>query len=84
MPINPTRSDRFARNGYVLLAVLAIPTMVTIIWMSIFGMNAIEQAQAGIGSLANGVSSISLATFQMLENLPLAGLTTVVMVLMTS
>lgn len=61
-----------------LLAVLAIPTMVTIIWMSIFGMNAIEQAQAGIGSLANGVSSISLATFQMLENLPLAGLTTVV------
>ena len=61
-----------------LLAVLAIPTMVTIIWMSIFGMNAIEQAQAGIGSIANGVSSISLATFQMLENLPLAGLTTVV------
>ena len=39
-------------------------------------MNAISQAQAGIGSLASGVDSISLATFQMLESLPLAGITT--------
>jgi len=46
--------------------------------MSVFGMNAIAQAQAGIGGLANGVSSISLATFQMLENLPLAEITTFV------
>jgi BCCT family betaine/carnitine transporter len=53
-----------------LFAVLVIPTLVTIVWMSIFGMNAIEQASGGVGSLANGVSSISLATFQMLENLP--------------
>ena len=59
-----------------LLAVLCVPTLVTIVWMSIFGMNAIAQAQAGIGSLADGVSSISLATFQMLENLPMAELTT--------
>ena len=59
-----------------LLAVLLIPTLVTIIWMSIFGMNAISQAQAGVGELANGVSSVSLATFQMLENLPFAELTT--------
>ena len=44
--------------------------------MSMFGMNAITQAQAGIGSLAEGVSSISLATFQMLENLPLPEITT--------
>lgn len=61
-----------------LLSVLLIPTIVTIIWMSIFGMNAIEQAQAGIGSLATGVTSISLATFQMLENLPFAEVTTIV------
>lgn len=61
-----------------LLAVLLIPTLVTIVWMSIFGMNAIEQAQAGVGSLASGVNSISLATFQMLENLPFAELTTLV------
>lgn len=65
-----------------LSAVLIIPTVVTIIWMSIFGMNAIEQAQAGIGSLAGGVTSISLATFQMLENLPFAELTTAVGILL--
>ena len=65
-----------------LSAVLVIPTVVTIIWMSVFGMNAIEQAQAGIGSLANGVSSISLATFQMLENLPFAEITTAVGILL--
>jgi len=61
-----------------MLAVLLVPTTVTIIWMSVFGMNAIDQAQAGIGGLANGMSSISLATFQMLENLPLAEITTFV------
>lgn len=61
-----------------LLAVMLVPTVVTMIWMTIFGMNAIEQAQAGIGQLANGVSSISLATFQMLENLPFATFTTAV------
>lgn len=65
-----------------MLAVLLIPTIVTIIWMSVFGMNAIEQAQAGIGSLAGGVSSISLATFQMLENLPFAEITTSIGILL--
>ncbi len=58
-----------------LLAVLIIPTLVTIVWMSTFGVNAVEQATNGIGSLAEGVSSISLATFQMLENLPFANIT---------
>jgi BCCT family betaine/carnitine transporter len=58
-----------------LFAVLVIPTLVTIVWMSVFGMNAIEQASGGVGSLANGVSSISLATFQMLENLPFSQIT---------
>lgn len=59
-----------------LLAVILIPTLVTILWMSVFGMNAIEQAQAGVGKLADGSINISLATFQMLENLPFAELTT--------
>jgi BCCT family betaine/carnitine transporter len=46
--------------------------------MSVFGMNALYQAQNGIGSLANGMSSMSLATFQMLENLPFSQITTLV------
>jgi BCCT family betaine/carnitine transporter len=50
--------------------------------MSVFGMNALYQAQNGIGSLADGMTSLSLATFQMLESLPLSGFTTLVGVLL--
>ncbi len=61
-----------------IVAVLLVPTLVTLIWMSVFGMNALHQAQNGIGSLANGMTSMSLATFQMLESLPFSELTTLV------
>lgn len=61
-----------------IIAVLLVPTAVTLVWMSVFGMNALYQAQNEIGSLANGMSSISLATFQMLEGLPLSSITTLV------
>lgn len=61
-----------------LVAVLLVPTAVTLIWMSGFGGTALAQSQAGIGELANGVQSASLATFQMLENLPLSNVTAVV------
>jgi BCCT family betaine/carnitine transporter len=61
-----------------IIAVLLIPTLVTLVWMSVFGMNALYQAQNGIGSLAGGMSSMSLATFQMLENLPFSQITTLV------
>lgn len=61
-----------------LIAVLLVPTLVTLVWMSSFGVSALEQAQNGIGGLANGINSAtaSLATFQMLENLPLNQITT--------
>ncbi|MEH6636112.1 MAG: BCCT family transporter [Halioglobus sp.] len=62
----------------LLIAVLLVPTLVTVVWMSVFGMNALHQAQNGIGSLGDGMSSMSLATFQMLENLPFNELTTLV------
>lgn len=61
-----------------LIAVLLIPTFVTLLWMSVFGVNALYQVQNEIGGLANGMASISLATFQMLEGLPYSGITTVV------
>ena len=61
-----------------IIAVLLVPTLVTLVWMSVFGMNGLFQAQNGIGSLANGMSSMSLATFQMLENLPLATLSSAI------
>lgn len=58
-----------------LTAVLIIPTVITIVWMSAFGGSAIEQATAGVGQLANGITDVSLAMFQMLENLPLSSIT---------
>eukprot|EP01029_Cantina_marsupialis_P006161 TRINITY_DN167075_c0_g1_i1.p1 TRINITY_DN167075_c0_g1~~TRINITY_DN167075_c0_g1_i1.p1 ORF type:complete len:518 (+),score=78.77 TRINITY_DN167075_c0_g1_i1:102-1655(+) len=56
-------------------AVLLIPTLLTILWMSAFGGTAIEQNISGTGQLANGISDVSLAMFQMLENLPLGQIT---------
>jgi BCCT family betaine/carnitine transporter len=59
-----------------ITAVLLVPTLVTIAWMTAFGGNALHQIQNGIGQLAEkGLGEVSLAMFQMLENLPLTGIT---------
>ena len=56
-------------------AVLIIPTLITIVWMSVFGGSALEQVNLEIGALSNGISNVSLSMFQMLENLPFASIT---------
>lgn len=58
-----------------IIAVLLVPTLITLLWMSAFGGTALDQAQNAVGALANGISEVELAMFQMLENLPLAGIT---------
>ncbi len=58
-----------------VVAVLLVPTLITIIWMSAFGGSALEQVQNNIGQLSNGIGEVSLAMFQMLENLPLTTIT---------
>lgn len=58
-----------------IIAVLLIPTLVTAIWMSTFGLSALEQVIGNVGSLANGISDKSLTMFQMLENLPFSTIT---------
>lgn len=65
-----------------MTAVLLIPTLVSIVWMAAFGGNAIEQVQNGVGQLANGISEVPLAMFQMLENLPLASITSVLAIVL--
>ncbi|MEX1035965.1 MAG: BCCT family transporter [Sneathiella sp.] len=55
-----------------LIAVLIIPTLVTLVWMSVFGGAALDQIQNGVGALAGGLDTVELAMFQMLENLPFA------------
>jgi BCCT family betaine/carnitine transporter len=58
-----------------LIAVLLIPTVVTSIWMSTFGLTALDQVIGNVGALSNGLTDKSLAMFQMLENLPFATIT---------
>ena len=54
-------------------AVLLIPTVVTMLWMSIMGGTAIEQVSNGVGELSKGISDVSLTMFQMFSQLPMAG-----------
>lgn len=65
-----------------IVAVLLVPTLVTLVWMSAFGGTGLEQAQAGVGALAGGISDASLALFQMLANLPIAQITSGVAVIL--
>ncbi|NQY22311.1 MAG: BCCT family transporter [Campylobacteraceae bacterium] len=58
-----------------IIAVLLIPTIVTTIWMSTFGLTALEQVINNVGALSNGLTDKSLALFQMLESLPFASIT---------
>jgi len=59
-----------------MTAVLLVPTFLTLLWMQAFGGNALLQIENGVGVLAEkGLGQVSLALFQMLENLPLTGIT---------
>lgn len=58
-----------------IIAVLLVPTLVTIIWMTVFGGTGLQQAINGEGQLAEGIKDVSLAMFHMLENLPLSSIT---------
>lgn len=53
-----------------LLAVILIPTFVTLLWMGVFGGSALEQSQQGIGELTKGIDNIALSMFYLLEQLP--------------
>ena len=62
-----------------MVAVLLVPTLLTLLWMQAFGGNALYQIHNGIGTLAEkGLGAVPLALFQMLENLPLTTLTSFV------
>jgi len=61
-----------------LIAVLLVPTLVTVVWMSAFGGTGLEQAAAGVGALAEGIGDYTLATYQMLNELPLTAITSFV------
>ncbi len=54
-----------------ITAVLLVPTVVTLVWMSVFGGTALDQIQNNVGELANGLGEVSLAMFQMFTHLPM-------------
>jgi len=59
-----------------LVAVLVVPTVLTLFWMQAFGGNALLQIQNNIGVLAQkGLGEVPLAMFQMLANLPYSQIT---------
>lgn len=65
-----------------IVSVLLVPTLITLIWMAVFGGTGVKQAQDKIGELANGITDSSLALFQMLENLPLPEVTSFIAIVL--
>ncbi len=59
-----------------LTAVLIVPSLVSVLWMTSFGGNAITQVDAGIAAVAD--AALELKLFVMLENLPLTAITSFV------
>ncbi|PNH95018.1 BCCT family transporter [Vibrio diazotrophicus] len=54
-----------------ITAVLIVPTVVTLIWMSVFGGLAVKQVVDKVGELgSHGLTDVSLAMFQMFDSLP--------------
>jgi BCCT family betaine/carnitine transporter len=62
--------------------VMVVPTIVAIFWFSAFGGGALTQVMDGTGALAAGLTDVNMAIFQFLEVLPLAAVTSVLVVVL--
>ncbi len=66
-----------------LFAVIFIPTLLTIIWMSIFGGLAIDQVVNKVGELgANGLTDISLTLFHVYDALPFSSAISIISIVL--
>ncbi|EJV0277781.1 BCCT family transporter [Vibrio parahaemolyticus] len=66
-----------------ITAVLIVPTVVTVVWMSVFGGLAIDQVVNKVGELgANGLTDVSLAMFQMFDVLPFGNILSIIAVVL--
>lgn len=55
-----------------IVAVLLVPTLVTVLWMSVYGGIAIDQVVNGVGALGkDGLTDVPLAMFQMFDSMPM-------------
>ncbi|PSU21467.1 BCCT family transporter [Photobacterium kishitanii] len=66
-----------------LIAVIITPTVVTSVWMSVFGGQAIHQIMDHIGTLgAKGITEVPLAMFQMYDALPFGSILSFISVIL--
>ena len=66
-----------------IAGVLLVPTLITVIWMSVFGGIAIEQVMNKVGALGTqGLKEVPLAMFQMFEQLPMSSLLSAVAIVL--
>lgn len=65
-----------------IVSVMLAPTLVTIVWMTVFGQTGLSQYTNQVGELSGGVSNASLTLFQMLDNLPLAMITSLIAIIL--
>lgn len=64
-------------------AVLIVPTIITTIWMSVFGGLAIDQVLNKVGALGtDGLTEVPLAMYQMFEQLPFGTILSVIAILL--
>lgn len=68
-----------------VLSVLIVPSLLTFLWMSVFGGSALFSEFAQPGSIADAVNeNISIALFVMLEQYPLAFFTSIIGILLVT
>ncbi|MGF1683094.1 BCCT family transporter [Photobacterium minamisatsumaniensis] len=66
-----------------MIAVLIVPTLITTLWMSVFGGQAIDQVINGVGTLgANGLTSVPLAMYEMFDSLPMSSFLSIVAIIL--
>ena len=65
-----------------IFSVLIVPSLVTLVWMTVFGESALLQYKQQIGGLSEGVGDVSLAMFALLAELPWAGITSLVAIVL--
>ncbi|WP_230660118.1 BCCT family transporter [Psychrobacter sp. I-STPA10] len=65
-----------------IISVMLVPTIVTIVWMTVFGQTGLSQYKNHVGELANGVTDASLSLFQMLEHLPFSLITSLIAIVL--
>lgn len=65
-----------------VISVMIIPTVVTMIWMTVFGQTGLKQYSNQTGELAKGITDTSLTLFQMLEQLPFGLITSIIAIIL--